>query len=147
VALLVREVTQSTGNDDAKVRAATVLEALAKVSVCSTLGINKSSELNRRRVQQQVEALIKDNAVLKRAVAIQHERHKDTNQQLELFEATDSSVHQEKMRNLEVNNYGLNLRIQQVEQETVCRKDSIRMSFKGGTGEEKATNVINKLRG
>lgn len=47
---------------------------------------------------------------------------------------------------MQVNNYGLNLRIQQVEQETVCRKDSIRMSFKGGTGEEKATNVINKLR-
>ena len=42
---------------------------------------------------------------------------------------------------MQVNNYGLNLRIQQVEQETVCRKDSIRMSSNekqvGQLGEEK----------
>ncbi|KAG2313741.1 hypothetical protein Bca4012_028263 [Brassica carinata] len=39
-------------------------------------------------VQQQVEDLMKDNTVLKREVAIQHERHKafeDANQQLELL--------------------------------------------------------------
>ncbi|KAH0876335.1 hypothetical protein HID58_073697 [Brassica napus] len=155
----IREVTQSTGNDDAKVRAATVLEALAKVLSAREQVANKFQDCSRKRyrlnhwrVQQQVEALIKDNAVLKRAVAIQHERHKDTNQQLELLKQLIPQntrcflILILNKRKMQVNNYGLNLRIQQVEQETVCRKDSIRMSFKGGTGEEKATNVINKLR-
>ncbi|XP_033131948.1 uncharacterized protein LOC117126867 [Brassica rapa] len=67
--------TLSTGTDDAKVCSATVLEALAKVlSARAREQVANNAEMNRRRVQQQVEALIKDNAVLKRAVAIQHER-------------------------------------------------------------------------
>ncbi|KAF8103359.1 hypothetical protein N665_0188s0297 [Sinapis alba] len=89
VALLVREVTQSTGTDDAKVREATVLEALEKccckryrlvISWCTfidykSLALNTVLYVESVAVQPQVEALIKDNAVLKRAVAIQHERH------------------------------------------------------------------------
>ncbi|KAG5381358.1 hypothetical protein IGI04_029200 [Brassica rapa subsp. trilocularis] len=61
--------TLSTGTDDAKVCSATVLEALAKV-----LSARAREQVANKRVQQQVEALIKENAVLKRAVAIQHER-------------------------------------------------------------------------
>ncbi|KAG2254900.1 hypothetical protein Bca52824_085036 [Brassica carinata] len=78
VALLVREVTQSTGIDDAKVRVATVLEALEKVWR-SRKQIPRGklfSYIESVAVQQQVEGLIKDNALLKHAVAIQHERHK-----------------------------------------------------------------------
>lgn len=55
-------------------------------------------------MQQQVEDLMKDNTVLKRAVAIQHERHKafeDANQQLELLKQVIPQ-YQEKIRNLEV---------------------------------------------
>lgn len=55
-------------------------------------------------VQQQLEALIKDNTVLKRAVAIQHERQKlfeDANQQLELWKQLIPQ-YQEKLRTLEV---------------------------------------------
>ncbi|CAH8337058.1 unnamed protein product [Eruca vesicaria subsp. sativa] len=56
-------------------------------------------------VQQQVESLIKDNALLKRAVAIQHERHnalEDAKQQLELLKQLIPQ-YQEKLRNLKVN--------------------------------------------
>lgn len=55
-------------------------------------------------MQQQVEALVKDNTVLKRAVAIQHERQKafeDANQQLELLKQLIPQ-YQEKLRTLEV---------------------------------------------
>lgn len=55
-------------------------------------------------VQQQLEALTKDNTVLKRAVAIQHERQKaleDANQQLELLKHLIPQ-YQEKLRTLEV---------------------------------------------
>jgi len=55
-------------------------------------------------VQQQVETLVKDNTVLKRAVAIQHERQKaleDANHQLGLLKQLVPQ-YQEKLRNLEV---------------------------------------------
>lgn len=64
-----------------------------------------SSDLQEKvAVQQQLEALIKDNTVLKRAVAIQHERQKafeDANQQLELLKHLIPQ-YQEKLRTLEV---------------------------------------------
>ena len=118
VALLVREVTQSAGPDDAKFRAERVLEALEK-----TLSARAHEEAGKKfqeesvAVQQQVEALMKDNTVLKRAVAIQHERQKaleDANQQLEFFKQLIPQ-HQEKVRNLEVNNYALKLQLEQME--------------------------------
>ncbi|KAJ0256723.1 Ubiquitin system component Cue [Hirschfeldia incana] len=118
VSLLVREVTQSTGTDDAKVRAERVLQALEK-----TLSARAHEEAGKKfqeesvAVQQQVEALIKDNTVLKRAVAIQHERQKaleDANQQLEFCKQLIPQ-YQEKVRNLEVNNYALKLQLEQME--------------------------------
>ncbi|KAL0806059.1 PREDICTED: uncharacterized protein LOC106296397 isoform X1 [Brassica oleracea var. oleracea] len=118
VALLVREVTQSAGPDDAKFRAERVLEALEK-----TLSARAHEEAGKKfqeesvAVQQQVEALMKDNTVLKRAVAIQHERQKaleDANQQLEFFKQLIPQ-YQEKVRNLEVNNYALKLQLEQME--------------------------------
>ncbi|KAF8050140.1 hypothetical protein N665_2038s0013 [Sinapis alba] len=119
VALLIREVTQSTGIDDAKLRATKVLEALEH-----TLSSRAREEARTKfqeekvAVQQQVEDLMKDNTVLKRAVAIQHERQKafeDANQQVDLLKQVIPQ-YQDKIRNLEMNNYALNLRLQQVEQ-------------------------------
>ncbi|KAF8117938.1 hypothetical protein N665_0008s0268 [Sinapis alba] len=118
VALLVKEVTQSSGPDDAKFRADRVLQALEK-----TLSARAHEEAVKKfqeesvAVQQQVEALIKDNTVLKRAVAIQHERQKaleDANQQLECLKQLIPQ-YQEKVRNLEVNNYALKLHLEQME--------------------------------
>lgn len=118
VSLLVREVTQSSGTDDAKVRAERVLEALEK-----TLSARAHEEAGKKfqeesvAVQQQVEVLIKDNTVLKRAVAIQHERQKaleDANQQLEFLKQLIPQ-YQEKVRHLEVNNYALKLQLEQME--------------------------------
>ncbi|KAG2282257.1 hypothetical protein Bca52824_053477 [Brassica carinata] len=119
VALLIREVTQSTGIDDAKVRASKVLEALEQaLSSRAREEAGKIFQEEKVAVQQQVEDLMKDNTVLKRAVAIQHERQKafeDANQQLELLKQAIPQ-YQEKIRNLEMNNYALNLRLQQAEQ-------------------------------
>ncbi|XP_010472995.1 PREDICTED: uncharacterized protein LOC104752529 [Camelina sativa] len=118
VELLVREVTQSTGTDDAKLRASRVLEALEKMlSARAREEAGKKFQEENVVVQQQVEALIKDNTVLKRAVAIQHERQKafeDANQQLELLKHLIPQ-YQEKLRTLEVNNYALKMQLQQVE--------------------------------
>ncbi|CAL9241401.1 unnamed protein product [Arabidopsis halleri] len=118
VELLVREVLQSSGTDDAKVRAARVLEALEKMlSARAREEAAKKFQEEKVEVQQQVEALVKDNTVLKRGVAIQHERQKafeDANQQLELLKQLIPQ-YQEKLRTLEVNNYALRMQLQQVE--------------------------------
>lgn len=118
VALLIREVTQSTSIDDAKLRAAKVLESLEQtLSSLARQEAGKIFQEEKVAVQQQVEDLMKDNTVLKRAVAIQHERQKafeDANQQLQLLKQVIPQ-YQEKIRNLEMNNYALNLRLQQAE--------------------------------
>ncbi|KAL1199358.1 hypothetical protein V5N11_015741 [Cardamine amara subsp. amara] len=118
IELLVREVGQSNGTDDAKVRAARVLEALEKMLSARALEeAGKKFQEETVAGQQQLEALIKDNTVLKRAVAIQHERQKafeDANQQLELLKNLIPQ-YQEKLRTLEVSNYALRMQIQQVE--------------------------------
>uniref|UniRef100_A0A1J3ERI4 CUE domain-containing protein n=1 Tax=Noccaea caerulescens TaxID=107243 RepID=A0A1J3ERI4_NOCCA len=118
VELLVREVSQSSGSDDAKLRASRVLEALEKMlSARARQDAGKKFQEEHVAVQQQLEALTKDNTVLKRAVAIQHERQKaleDANQQLELLKNLIPQ-YQEKLRTLEVNNYALRMHLQQVE--------------------------------
>jgi len=105
VELLVREVLQSSGTDDAKVRAARVLEALEKMlSARAREEAGNKFQEEKVAVQQQVETLVKDNTVLKRAVAIQHERQKaleDANHQLGLLKQLVPQ-YQEKLRNLEV---------------------------------------------
>lgn len=56
-------------------------------------------------LKQQLEALIQENAILKRAVAIQHERQKDyENKGQELHQLRQLiSQYQEQLRTLEVN--------------------------------------------
>lgn len=119
VELLVREMTQSSSKDDAKARAARVLEALEKaISAHAHEEAGKTFQEENMGLRQQLEALIKDNAVLKRAVAIQHERQKvfdDVNQQLEFLKQLIPQ-YQEKLRTLEVNNYALRMHLQQAGQ-------------------------------
>lgn len=55
-------------------------------------------------LKEQVEALIQENAILKRAVSIQHDRHKeyeDRNQELQQLKQLVSQ-YQEQLRTLEV---------------------------------------------
>lgn len=55
-------------------------------------------------LKEQVEALIQENAILKRAVSIQHERHKeyeDRNQELQQLKQLVAQ-YQDQLRTLEV---------------------------------------------
>ncbi|KAF7147911.1 hypothetical protein RHSIM_Rhsim03G0251000 [Rhododendron simsii] len=69
-------------------------------------------------LKEQVEALIHENAVLKRAVSIQHERQKefeDRGQELHHLKEMVSQ-YQEQLRTLEVNNYALTMHLKQSQQ-------------------------------
>ena len=69
-------------------------------------------------LKEQVEALIQENIVLKRAVAIQHERQKeyeDRNTELQQLKQLVAQ-YQDQVRTLEVNNYALTMHLKQSQQ-------------------------------
>ncbi|XP_009778098.1 uncharacterized protein LOC107766032 [Nicotiana tabacum] len=119
VELFVREMMSASNIDDAKARASRALEVLEK-SICA-----RAKEATARDVQQennmlkqQVEALIQENSILKRAFAIQRERQKEfedrgheVNQLKQLV-----AQYQEQLRTLEVNNYALSMHLKQAQQ-------------------------------
>ncbi|KAL6006259.1 hypothetical protein ACLOJK_040305 [Asimina triloba] len=77
VELLMREMTNASNMDDARARASRVLEVLQK-SILDRAGTEAAERLKESMIQkQQLEALIGDNTLLKRAVVIQHKRQKE----------------------------------------------------------------------
>ncbi|EYU24631.1 hypothetical protein MIMGU_mgv1a009334mg [Erythranthe guttata] len=69
-------------------------------------------------LKEQIEALLGNNAILKRAVAIQHERQKEydeSNQEVQQLKQLVAQ-YQEQLRTLEMNNYALTLHLRQAQQ-------------------------------
>ncbi|CAN1240762.1 hypothetical protein LINPERPRIM_LOCUS4664 [Linum perenne] len=110
VELFVREMTSATNMDDAKVRASRALEALEK-SIYARAGAEaaKNFELENVKLKGQVQLLIHENTILKRAVSIQHERQKefeDRNQELQHLKQLVAQ-YQDQLRTLEVRSRNL----------------------------------------
>ncbi|GAV62707.1 CUE domain-containing protein, partial [Cephalotus follicularis] len=111
VDLFVHEMMNATNVDDARGRAVRILEAFEK-SV--TTNLRASEELEHASLKEHLQSLFNDNQILKRAVAIQHERNLEQEekgkevQQLKLV----LSQYQQQVRNLEVSNYALKLHLQ-----------------------------------
>ncbi|KAL3632945.1 hypothetical protein CASFOL_025929 [Castilleja foliolosa] len=119
VELLVQEVLSASNVDDAKARLSRALEALEK-SICAnaTAEAAKSFQEENIMLKQQLEALLQENAILKRAVSIQHERQKEFEEMgQELHQLKQLvSQYQEQVRTLEVNNYALAMHLKQAQQ-------------------------------
>ncbi|KAK3011825.1 hypothetical protein RJ639_010490 [Escallonia herrerae] len=119
VELFVREMTSSTSIDDARSRATKVLESLEK-SICQRAGAEAAQNFHKENnmLKEQIEVVLRENTILKRAVAIQHERQKDyddRNQEMQHLKQLVSQ-YQEQLRTLEVNNYALTIHLQQAQQ-------------------------------
>ncbi|XP_060210067.1 uncharacterized protein LOC132636970 isoform X1 [Lycium barbarum] len=119
VELFVGEMMSASNIDDAKARASRALEVLEK-SICAhaTEATASSFQQENLMLKQQLEALIQENAILKRAVSIQHERQKefeDRGNELNQLKQTVAQ-YQEQLRTLEVNNYALSMHLKQAEQ-------------------------------
>ncbi|KAF7123146.1 hypothetical protein RHSIM_Rhsim12G0190800 [Rhododendron simsii] len=119
VELFVREMTSATSIDDARSRAARVLESLEQsISVQAGAEAAQSHHKVNVMLKEQIEVLLRENTILKRAVAIQHERQKeydDRNQEVHILKQMVSQ-YQEQLRTLEVNNYALTMHLQQAQQ-------------------------------
>ncbi|KAI6689931.1 hypothetical protein NL676_026759 [Syzygium grande] len=78
----------------------------------------KSLQKENMMLKEQMEAVLRENTILKRAVAIQHERqkeHEDKNRELQHLKQLVSQ-YQEQLRVLEVNNYALLMHLRQAQQ-------------------------------
>ncbi|KAH9653318.1 CUE domain-containing protein [Citrus sinensis] len=105
VELFVREMMSSSNIDDARARASRALEILEK-SICARASAEAAQSFHQenKMLKEQVEALIQENMILKRAVSIQHERQKeyeDRSQELHHLKQLVSQ-YQEQLRTLEV---------------------------------------------
>ncbi|PSS17835.1 Desmoplakin like [Actinidia chinensis var. chinensis] len=119
VELFVREMMSATSIDDARSRATRVLESLEKsISECAGAEAAQSYHKDHVMLREQIEIVLRENTILKRAVAIQHERQKeydDRNQEVQHLKQM-LSQYQEQLRTLEVNNYALTMHLRQAQQ-------------------------------
>ncbi|KAG5594128.1 hypothetical protein H5410_035360 [Solanum commersonii] len=119
VELFVREMTSASNIDDAKARASLALEAFEK-SICAraTEAAARNFQQEHIMLKQQVEDLLQENNILKRAFAVQHERQKEFEDRGNEVNQLKQMVaqYQEQLRTLEVNNYALTMHLKQAQQ-------------------------------
>nr|XP_043628571.1 uncharacterized protein LOC122600007 [Erigeron canadensis] len=118
VDLFVREMVNASNMDDARTRASRALEMLEKSIYERVTTEARGIQQENMIMKEQLQALVQENTLLKRAVAIQHERQKefeDRGQELHNLKQMVSQ-YQEQLRTLEVNNYSLTLHLKQAQQ-------------------------------
>jgi len=119
VELFVREMTNASDIDDARARASRALEALEK-SIVERAGAEATQNVHKENMmlKEQLTVVLRENAVLKRAVAIQHERQKEFDERSHEVQSLKQLVlqYQEQVRTLEMNNYALTMHLKQAQQ-------------------------------
>ncbi|KAF8107817.1 hypothetical protein N665_0116s0024 [Sinapis alba] len=119
--LFVTEMMSASDMKDAKERASRALEALEK-SIKARAGadaaLQSSLQQENLMLRQQLEAIVQENSLLKRAVVTQQKRQRETEDQSQELQGLRQMVsqYQEQLRTLEVNNYALTLRLKQAQQ-------------------------------
>ncbi|KAG2690508.1 hypothetical protein I3843_09G186500 [Carya illinoinensis] len=114
VDLFVHEMMSATDFDDARGRAARILEAFEQ---SITAPSKASEELEHASLKEHLQSLLNDNQILKRAVAIQHERNLEHEERIKGVEQQKHllSQYQEQVRSLELTNYSLKLDLQRAQ--------------------------------
>lgn len=104
VDILVNEMASASSMDDARSRAARVLGAFE----CYVTSRAAQDKL-------ELEAVVRQNAILKRAVAVQHRRHKQHERKCKELENLVAQ-YQAQVRSLEVDKYALSMHLRQAQQ-------------------------------
>ncbi|XXG75136.1 hypothetical protein AAC387_Pa07g3715 [Persea americana] len=111
VDIFVQEMKNSSDLNDARIRTSRILEAFERSVVAHSRELDKEEML---LLKDQLQSLLRDNQILKRAVAIQHERYLEqeekTKEVLQLKHVIGQ--YQEQVRTLEIEKYALKLRLQ-----------------------------------
>ncbi|XP_039016167.1 uncharacterized protein LOC120146743 isoform X1 [Hibiscus syriacus] len=110
------KMASATNMDDAKARAARILEAFEGSVVAKKRAV--AEQIEHASLKEHLQSLLDNNQILRRAVAIQHERNVEQEgkereaQHLKLM--LDQYV--EQARTLEMNNYTLRLHLRRAQQ-------------------------------
>uniref|UniRef100_A0ACD5V633 Uncharacterized protein n=2 Tax=Avena sativa TaxID=4498 RepID=A0ACD5V633_AVESA len=119
VELFVREMTSASDINDARARASRALEVFEK-SIMERTGAEAVQNLHKENamLKEQLAIVLRENAVLKRGVAIQHERQKEYDDKTHEVHNLKQLVlqYQEQIKTLEINNYALRVHLQQAQQ-------------------------------
>ncbi|WOL19081.1 hypothetical protein Cni_G27878 [Canna indica] len=119
VDLFVREMMNASDINDAKTRASKLLVFLEK-SIVDRAGAGAEQMQNLQKeigtLKEQVELLVRENNILKRAITIQHDQqlkeHEEKSQELQHLKQLVSQ-YQEQVRTLEMKNYSLSVHLKQ----------------------------------
>jgi hypothetical protein len=118
VELLVREMMNAADLDDARARATHTLEAFEKTVASRSAAVMEVQQKENITLKEQLQGLIRDNHILKRAVAIQHERqieHEGRTRELQQVKQL-LAQYQEQVRTLELSNYSLTLHLRKAQE-------------------------------
>lgn len=118
VELFVREMLSAANLDDAKDRATRALEAFEKTVLSRSASVFEEFQKENAVLKEQIQNLIRENHILKRAVTIQHERqaeHENCTQEMQRLKQLIAQ-YQEQVRTLELNNYALNLHLRKAQE-------------------------------
>lgn len=114
VNLFVHEMMNARDVDDARGLAARILEAFEQ---SITAPWTASAEMEHASLNEHLQSLLNDNQILKRAIAIQHDRNLEQEESAKAVEQLKHvlSQYQEKVRSLELTNYSLKLDLQRAQ--------------------------------
>lgn len=119
IEFFVSEMIMATSVDDARARAARLLEFLEK-SISERAKAEAADALQKENLmlKEHIEVLIKEKNSFKNAFRIQHERLSDYEEKTQELQHMKQLVsqYQEQIRNLEVNNYALSMHLRQAQQ-------------------------------
>ncbi|KAJ4972375.1 hypothetical protein NE237_005474 [Protea cynaroides] len=115
VDIFVQEMMNAVDLDDARSRATRILEAFERNVVARS---RASEEQEHTSLREHLHILLRDNQILKRAVAIQHERNLEQEDKAREVQQLKHviSQYQEQLQTLELNNYTLKLHLQRAQE-------------------------------
>ncbi|XP_008784511.1 uncharacterized protein LOC103703441 isoform X2 [Phoenix dactylifera] len=114
VDIFVQEMMNASNWDDVRGRAMKILEAFERNVVAqTTASVEEIASL-----KEQLQCLLRDNQILKRAVAIQYERNMEHEKELKEVQQLKQiiSQYQEQIQTLELNNYTLKIHLQRAQE-------------------------------
>ncbi|KAJ0987753.1 hypothetical protein J5N97_006109 [Dioscorea zingiberensis] len=116
VDVFVHEMMNALDLNDVRFRAAQMLEAFEKSVITNYTASDKNCMEQQEviSIKEQLQCLLRDNQILKKAVAIQHERSLEQEEKLKEIQQLKHVLgkYQEQIQTLERNNYTLRIHLQ-----------------------------------
>lgn len=115
VDIFVQEMRNASNWDDVRIRTIKALEAFQR-SLLDQSTTSKEQEI--ATLKEQLQCVLRDNQILKRAVSLQHQKNLENEEKLKEVDQLKHIIgqYQEQVRTLEMNNYSLQVHLQRAQE-------------------------------